>query len=219
MLARADDDGLRLRTGEGDVSFLPGINLGGSLPGQLAGDFSSLDGAEFGGWLAQMASLGIRVVRIYDLMPPAFYDAVRYYNEENPTAPIYLVQGVRLPDTTYAEGEKTLFDDRVDSSFRAQGLDVVAAVHGDLAYAQTDDQLPPVWESDVSPWVVAWILGQELDPRVVAGPTRPRPRPPSPGSSSAPPRTPRPPSSGGHASSTASRRPSTTAASALPSPS
>ncbi|MGA8256497.1 MAG: hypothetical protein WB767_07980 [Nocardioides sp.] len=167
VLATADSEGLRLHTGSGDRTFLPGINLGGSLPGRLAGDFSSMDGSAFGGWIAQMARMGIRVIRIYDLMPPAFYDAVRFYNVEHASEPMYLVQGVRIPDTGYAEGESTLLDPEVDDPFAAQVLDVAAAVHGELAYEQTGGEAPPVWESDVSPWVVAWILGQEWDPGVV----------------------------------------------------
>lgn len=167
VLATADTDGLRLHTGDGDRTFLPGINLGGSLPGRLAGDFSSLDGEEFGGWIAQMRQLGIRVVRVHDLMPPAFYDALHHYNSEHATDPLYLVHGVRVPDTSYADGTSTLYDERVTRPFAAQVLDAVAAVHGDLAYAATDGQTPPVWTSDVSPWVVAWILGQDWDPGVV----------------------------------------------------
>ncbi len=168
VLATADAGGLRLHTGGGDRTFLPGINLGGGLPGRLPGDFSSMDGAQFGGWLAQMRRLGIRVVRVYDLMPPAFYDALRYYNLNHETEPLYLVQGVRIPDTSYAEGESTLFDARIEDPFAAQILDVAAAVHGDLAYEKVDDQNPPVWESDVSDWLVAWVVGQEWDPAVVA---------------------------------------------------
>ena len=47
-------------------------------------------------------TLGIRVIRIYTLHAPAFYDELDAWNRAHAT-PLYLVQGVYLPDETYTE--------------------------------------------------------------------------------------------------------------------
>ena len=79
-----------------------------------------------------MGDLGIRVVRIYTLPPPAFYEELAAYNEQHESAPIYLFQGAYLPDESYIEEGRTLYDEEVDEAFGQELHDISDAVHGDL---------------------------------------------------------------------------------------
>ena len=132
VLAEADADGLRLHTASGDKSFLPGINLGSSVPTRQPGEPDALTAEDYRRRFGEMADLGIRVIRIYTLHSPAFYDEIATWNEAHPEAPLYLVQGVYLPDVTYTEVGRTLYTPAVDDAFAAELRDVSAAVHGDL---------------------------------------------------------------------------------------
>ena len=115
-----------------------------------------------------MADLGIRVIRIYTLHSPAFYDELATWNEAHPDAPLYLVQGVYLPDETYTEVGRTLYTPAVDDAFAAELRDVSAAVHGDLTRPPRAGRASGRWHTDVSPWLVSWVVGVEWEPLATA---------------------------------------------------
>ena len=50
VLAEADADGFRLHTGSGDKTFLPGINLGSSLPTRQPGELDVLTADDYRRW-------------------------------------------------------------------------------------------------------------------------------------------------------------------------
>lgn len=110
-----------------------------------------------------MGAMGIPVVRVYTLLPPAFYDELRRHNERHPDAPIYLVQGVYLPSEAYLEPGQTLYDAPTDAAFTRELVDVSAAVHGDLTRPHTPGRASGRYTADVARWLVGWIIGVELD--------------------------------------------------------
>ena len=117
VLSQSDATGLRLHTGSGAKTFLPGVNLGSSVPGRQPGEVGGIEAATYRTWFAQMGGLGIRLVRIYTLHPPAFYAELARYNQAHERTPLYLVQGAYLPDESYFEPGKTLYWPAVDQSF------------------------------------------------------------------------------------------------------
>jgi hypothetical protein len=163
VLASADANGFRLRTGGGRRTFLPGVNLGSTTPLHQPGEVASISRAHFRRWIDEIGDLGFRVVRIYTLLPPSFYEELRDYNRAHRSTPVYLVQGVYLPDETYLDPGKTLYDDSVDSAFAHELVDLSAAVHGDFDRPPTRGRASGHYTADVSPWLVAWIVGVELD--------------------------------------------------------
>ncbi|NYG54263.1 hypothetical protein [Nocardioides perillae] len=164
VLAESDADGFRLHTASGEKTFLPGVNLGSSTPLHQPGEVGTIEAEQYRDWLATMGRLGSRVVRVYTLHPPAFYDELAAYNEAHPEAPLYLAQGVYLPDESYVEPGGTLYDPVVDEAFSAELADVSAAVHGDLEREQRPGRAGGTYTTDVSPWLASWVLGVEWDP-------------------------------------------------------
>ncbi len=163
VIATARNGRYTLRTAHGEVGFLPGVNLGATTPGHQPGELA-ISGAHYRRWFAEMGALGLRAVRIYTIHPPAFYAELERYNEHHDDAPLYLVQGVYLPDGTYPARPRGLFDPTVDRAFRAEIADAVRAVHGELARAPRRGRADGRWRSDVSRWVAGWIVGVEWDP-------------------------------------------------------
>ena len=161
--ASSGPDGFALHTEGGDVGFLPGVNLGSTTPSHQPGELA-IAAEDYRRWFPMMGELGVRVVRIYTIHPPAFYDELAAYNDEHPAAPLYLVQGVYLPDESYVEPDKTLYDQAVTTAMQDEVVAAVAAVHGDLERAEAPGRAEGEWTTDVSRWTAAWLVGVEWDP-------------------------------------------------------
>jgi hypothetical protein len=153
MVAGVDGRQFVLHTADGERTFLPGVDLGGSTPGG-----APISAAQYRAWFAAMSWLGIRVVRIYDIHPPALYQQLAAFNQENPDRPLYLVQGVSLPDQSYI-GKRNLYDDGVTKAFQHELDDAAKAVAGQLTRSGS------AWDTDVNPWLAGWLIGSELDPQ------------------------------------------------------
>ena len=93
-----------LHTAGGEVTFLPGVNLG-----ELSGE-----AAKYRSWFPAMSRLGLRAIRIATIHPPAFYQELAAYNRARPDRPLYLMQGIHL------------------ATGRGQIRNAVGAVSGDL---------------------------------------------------------------------------------------
>jgi hypothetical protein len=155
-----------LHTAGGDRTFLPGVNLGSTTPGHLPGEMS-ITAAQYRSWIAAMGRLGIRVVRIYTIHPPAFYQELARHNRADPDRPIYLMQGVYFPDESYVR-KRNLYDDAVTTAFQGELRDASAAVSGELTRTPRPGRASGTWDTDVTPWLAGWIIGVELDPYAAA---------------------------------------------------
>ncbi|MEV6634067.1 hypothetical protein AB0M54_25280 [Actinoplanes sp. NPDC051470] len=151
-----------LHTAGGDVDFLPGVNLGSTTPGHLPGELS-ITREQYRTWLAAMGWLGLRVVRVYTIHPPAFYQELARHNRANPDRPLYLMQGVYFPDESYV-GKRNLYDKAVTDAMKGEIRDASNAVAGALTRAQARGRASGTWDTDVTPWLAGWIVGVELDP-------------------------------------------------------
>src|SRR5512139_1368132 len=129
-LAQTQGDRYVLHTEHGDVDFLPGINLGSTTPGYQPGEVH-LTKEDIHRWLPLMHRFGFRVLRVYTILPPHFYTELAAYTRAHKDAPLYLLQGVYLPDESYVE-KNDVYDPAVTGAFSRELRDAVAAVHGDL---------------------------------------------------------------------------------------
>lgn len=170
VAASAGNGRFALHTAGGDVSFLPGVNLGGTTPGHQPGELS-ISREQYRTWLAAMSWLGIRVVRIYTIHPPAFYQELARYNRAHSERPLYLMQGIYLPDESYIE-KQNLYDEAVTSAFVQEVEDASNAVAGDLFRQPARGRASGTWDTDVTPWLAGWIVGVELNPLAAAASDR-----------------------------------------------
>jgi len=153
---------LFLHTAGGVVDFVPGVNLGSTIPGFSPGELA-IRRADYRRWFPQMAALGLRAVRVYTILMPCFYEELAAYNSAHPQAPLYLIQGVWIPEARYL-ATQDLFDPEVHDGFVAETGDAVAAVHGDLQRPHRPGIAWGRWTADVSPWLYAYSIGVEWDP-------------------------------------------------------
>jgi hypothetical protein len=159
-----------LHTSSGDLTFLNGVNLGSTTPGHQPGELS-ISAGQYRRWFAAMGWLGLRVVRIYTIHPPAFYQELAHYNREHADSPLYLMQGAYFPDESYVR-KKDLYDRAVTTAFAGELRDASAAVHGTLSRTPRPGRAAGSWDTDVSPWLAGWIIGLEFDPYAISASDR-----------------------------------------------
>jgi hypothetical protein len=161
-LAYTEGDKFYLQTASGRRSFIAGVNLGSTIPGTLPGELVTR-ASDYRRWFPQMAALGLRAIRIYTILRPCFYSELAAYNRSHRDAPLYLVQGVWIPEEQFLAG-RDLYAPAVRFGFLREIDDVVKAVHGRLRRSPRRGVASGTWTADVSPWLIAYSLGVEWDP-------------------------------------------------------
>ena len=155
-----------LSTAGGERSFIPGVNIGATVPGASPGEMH-IGAGEFRRWFQQIGELQLRAVRVYTIMPPSFYEELVAYDQAHADAPLYLIQGVWIPEEAFLAGHD-LFDAEVRGGFRRELDGAVAAVHGDLSRTRRRGSAWGAWTADASRWLLAYSIGVEWDPIATA---------------------------------------------------
>jgi hypothetical protein len=138
------------------------VNLGVALPGRYPSEFPT-DSARYAGWLDTLAGMNANTLRVYTILPPAFYRALRGWNLENPRRTLWLVHGVwtELPPSDD-------FDDAGwKGEFQSEMRRVVDLLHGAAAIPPRPGHAAGRYDADVSPWTLAYIIGREWEPFAV----------------------------------------------------
>jgi len=160
VAARTAGDGFEIRTEGGWRPFyVKGINLGVALPGHFPSDFPT-DDSTYGRWLELIAGAHANAVRVYTILPPAFYRSLKAWNDAHPDRALWLLHGVwtELPpgDDYDAVSWK--------AAFRAEMRRVVDLVHGHGLIAARPGHAFGRYDSDVSDHVLGFIIGREWEP-------------------------------------------------------
>ena len=157
---------LELSTARGfQARFWPGVNLGATVPGRHPGELAATR-RDYDRWLRGMGALGVRVIRVYTIQNPVFYDALAAYNRAHRKAPLRFIQGVWIPEESLA-ASGDLYAPAVIAGFERELADAVAVVHGDATIPARPGLASGRYRSDVSRWLLAWSPGVEWDPVVV----------------------------------------------------
>lgn len=144
--------------------FVQGMNLGPALPGRFPSQFPQ-SRALYLDWLRQMSEMGCNVVRVYTVLPPGFYQAFWEYHQQPGHRPLWLVHGVwaeEPPANNYQDPE-------YDREFCQEIENVTDLLHGQLDLDARPGHAWGSYTADVSPWVMAILLGREWEPYTVEG--------------------------------------------------
>jgi hypothetical protein len=148
------------------VDFITGINVGPTVPGTQPGELG-VPAKVWRRWLPMIAEAGFHAMRIYTVQPPHFYEELKAYNEAHPEHPLYLVHGVWIPEEEFG-ATTNLFAPEVRDGFQRDIADAVDVIHGDAVLPDRSGYASGVYTADVSPWLMSWALGIEMDPRMTA---------------------------------------------------
>ncbi len=141
--------------------FIKGINLGVGVPGTEPGELGVTE-EQYARWFEMMADAGFNAIRIYTLHPPRFYRLFADYNRNHPDRPLYLFHGIWLDE---AGQSSDLFS--LTGQFQQDIREAVDAVHGNAEIEHRYGKAYGTYETDVSPWLMGWIIGREISPKEV----------------------------------------------------
>ncbi len=142
--------------------YMQGVNLGVALPGKFPSEFPR-DSATYAGWLDTLSAMNANVVRVYTILPPSFYRALRAWNVTHPQRALWLVQGVWTELPPDHDFDEPAWKD----AFRSEMRHVVDLVHGSLELPGRPGHASGRYDADVSRWTAAYIIGREWEPFAV----------------------------------------------------
>lgn len=158
--ARTHEDRFEIRVqGSWRPFFVKGINLGAARPGRFPSEFP-VDDSTYASWLGLMAGAHANVVRLYTILPPAFYRALKRWNDAHPDQILWLIHGVWAeapPDDNYD-------DLRWKNEFHDEMRRVVDLLHGHAVIPGRPGHAYGRYTADVSAHVLAFIIGREWEP-------------------------------------------------------
>jgi tetratricopeptide (TPR) repeat protein len=153
-------DGARWRT-----VYLTGANIGPARPGEWS-VAASLAFDTYREWLGQIAESGANTVRVYTILPPAFYQALWYHNQAA-QGPLWLIQEVWL-----SENALDLYDPRIRRDFERELRNAIDVIHGQADIRCRTGHYCGMYTADVSRWVIGLGVGREVEPRTVRATNR-----------------------------------------------
>lgn len=164
IAARARNRGFEVPDGRGGWKpfWIAGVNLGAALPGKHPSEFPPND-STYERWIELFAQMNANVIRLYTIHPPHFYQAVRRWNLAHPGQPMWLIHGVWTEPPPGTQEE--LYDDSTwNGEFQLEMRQVVDLLHGNASVPPRPGHAAGHYDADVSPWVLAYILGREWEP-------------------------------------------------------
>ncbi len=142
--------------------FIKGINLGAALPGKTFTEFPQ-DKAVYRHWMEQMHSLNVNTIRVYTLLPPAFYEALHDYNAGR-DEPLYLLQEI-WPEEHPANAD--YLGKAYNQGYRNEIAWTISAMHGDVNIPKRDYRAYGFYHTDVSEYILGYLVGREMEPQEV----------------------------------------------------
>lgn len=160
MPARTHGDYLEvLEGGAWKVLYMKGVNLGPARPNEFPST-PPQDVKVYLGWLDQIAAMNSNTVRVYTILPPAFYQALKTHNAASPRK-IWLLQEVWLSER---DDEQDLYAKSWTDEFRAEIKDNIDVLHGHADIPYRPGHAWGVYTADVSGETIAIGVGRELEP-------------------------------------------------------
>lgn len=163
---------LELRQADGSWKpwFVQGVDLGASVPGTWATEPPTDDGS----WLEAIRGIstaGFDSIRVYTLLPPAFYRAFARFNT-TASSPLLLFQGIWLDEDPPGR-------DLLGGAWYAKAMEesdlCQDALHGRASIGPRTGRSWGEYRIDVSPWLAAFLVGRELVPEEVEATARAHP--------------------------------------------
>ncbi len=163
LVARTRGQRFEIATPDGWQPFyLQGVNLGVALPGRYPSQFPT-DSVVYAGWLDTLAGMHANTVRVYTILPPTFYRALRGWNRTHPQHAIWLVHGVWTELPRHHDFNNTDWK----RQFQTEMRQVVDLVHGTATIPARRGHASGRYDADVSPWTLGYIIGREWEPFAV----------------------------------------------------
>lgn len=160
------------RNGRWECIFLKGVNIGLTLP---TTDLNNPDipYSTYLLWFEQIAAMNANTIRVFTIMNPDFYSALYDYNQRHPEDPLYLLHGLWFNENDMnAESDAFGENEKILRALERAAREAADIIHGNSDYTSYGTLSPAIYDKDVSPYVLGWILGLEWLPEFVENTNR-----------------------------------------------
>ena len=152
--------------GRWQKKFLKGVNIGVGKPGSFPGEYA-ITKAEYLRWFQNIRDMNAEVIRVYTTQKPEFYDALHEFNR-TAKKPLYLLHGVYMREELIRILEDVHSNhSQIKQEFIADAAELIDVLHGNAKLPEQPGRASGEYKSDVSEYVIGWILGIEWDPLFV----------------------------------------------------
>jgi hypothetical protein len=148
--------------------FWTGVNIGATTPGHFPGELS-VSKEDYARWFRLIKDMNVRVVRVYTILPPGFYQALVEFNRTQ-ADPLWVMHGIWAPEEELIgtdERGRNAYSADITAKFRAEIVDAVRAIHGDLVRTPQPGHASGVYDADISPYLLGYLVGTEWYPYAV----------------------------------------------------
>jgi tetratricopeptide (TPR) repeat protein len=163
--ARVNNEKFDWKTGnEWKPVYMVGVGLTASLPGHYPSD-ATVDTDLYDDWFQKMNALGINTIRVYSILPPAFYRSLYQYNHAGGHPPLHLLQGIVLDDPPLDD----FFNHDYYAACQKEIRTTIDVLHGQGDVPAMPAHGGGLYPNDVSEWTAGIIIGKEWLSHVVTG--------------------------------------------------
>ena len=153
-----------------DFGQFAAVNLGITNPGYLPGQVI-LTREDYLRRFERLDKLGIKVIRVYALLHPDFYETLLEWNE-NHTHIIYVLHGTAFPEIEMEENNGTdAFDEHVTEIMKDHIERTVKGVYGrgEVMYTKYRGVTPVFgdYKSSIAEYLLGWVVAGEMSPHAV----------------------------------------------------
>jgi tetratricopeptide (TPR) repeat protein len=139
--------------------YVSGVNLGPGAPGYFPAA-PPYDGRLYTKWLQKSEELNANTIRVYTLLPPAFYRAYKHHMDAG--GKITLYQQIWVSDPP----NKDLYEPKFVEETKMEIRYAVDAIHGSGDVPPKRARGNGIYDQDISEHVGAILLGRELEASV-----------------------------------------------------
>jgi hypothetical protein len=139
--------------------YVTGVNLGPARPGEFPST-PPLDVQTYRDWLAEISQMNANTLRVYTILPPSFYQALKVHNE-GAARKLWLMQEIWLEEK---ENEYDLYERSWSDDFKRELRDCLDVIHGAADIPFKQGHASGIYTADVSEYVLGLGLGRELEP-------------------------------------------------------
>ncbi|WP_054026703.1 hypothetical protein [Bacillus sp. FJAT-28004] len=159
-----------LEKGQWTKTFIKGVNLGAGKPGAFPGEVA-ITYDEYYRWLGYISDMNANTIRVYTIQRPQFYNALYDFNQnavKDGKKPIYVFHGVWINETDIATIDDVYGNnDKILNDMNVTVKDTIDILHGNHYLPVNKGHADGNYTSDVSKYVIGWILGIEWEPSLV----------------------------------------------------
>jgi hypothetical protein len=155
-----------------ETRFWTGMNLGATLPGHEPGELVPTK-EDYLRWFPQIKNMNVDVLRVYTILNPEFYEALDEFNSTRED-PLWVIQGVWSPEEELTGDDlegRDAYTPEITKIFNDEASDAVSVVHGDADIPERPGHASGRYRSDISRYMLGWIVGTEWFPPAVQKPT------------------------------------------------